>query len=134
MEATPPSYYNTNKTPKLGKWGGPYPNYEKDRIESYPEVGSPHNRSRPPEVIRKTQFFPKITNQGRMYKDIVANIGLDGPNTSTESRRMKSNERNRAESLVNTPIRNNTSSLIALGQHILTPRQGRLWNGNTSPR
>ena len=115
--------------------GGGYPNYEMDRIDSsYLEVGSLHNGSKPPEVIKETQLPPKITNHGRMYKDIMTNIGLDSSTTSTESRRVESNEQNQVESLVNTPIRNSASSLIALGQQVLTPRQGRLWNGDTSSR
>ena len=115
--------------------GGRYPNYEKDRIESsYLETESPYNGGRPLEVIKEIQLLPKIANQGRMYKDIMASIGLNSPNTSTESRRMESNEQNRAKSLVNIPIRNSAYSLIDLGQHILTPRQGRLWNGDISPR
>ena len=62
-EAVPSSYYNSNKSPKLGKWGGPYPNYEMDRVDSsFPEAGNSFNGSRPPEVIRETQLPPKITN------------------------------------------------------------------------
>lgn len=43
-------------------------------------------------------------------------------------------DQGRERSLVDTPIRNSASNLIALGQHILTPRQGRMWNVRTSPR
>ena len=119
----PPSYYNSNKSPKLGKWRGPYPNCETDRINSsYPEAESPFNGSRPSEVISETQLPPKITNQGSLYKDIMASIGLDSPNTSTESRRVEANEQNRGETLVNIPIRNSASSLIALGQDVLNSK------------
>ena len=134
-EGAPQSYYNTNKTPMTGKWGGIYPNYEVDQIDgSYPETGNAHSGSRPLEVIKETQILPNITNQGSIYKDIMASIGLDSPNTSTESRREERNEQNRLEALVNTPIRTSASSLIALGQHVLNSRQGRLWKGDTSPR
>ena len=131
-EAAPPSYYNSNKSPNLGKWGGPYPNHEMDRVDSsFPEAGNPVNGSRPSEVIRETQLPPKITHQGSLYKDIMASIGLDSPNTSTESRRM---EANRGEALGDTPIRNSASSLIALGQHVLNSKQERFWKGDNYPR
>jgi len=106
-----------------------------DRVDSsFPEAGSPFNGSRPPEVIRETQLPPKITNQGSLYKDIMARIGLDSPNTSTESRRVETDEQNRGEALVDTPIRNSASSLIVLGQHMLNSKQRRFWKGDTNPR
>ena len=63
-------------------------------VSSYPEAGSSHNGSRYSEVIREIQLLPKITNQGRMHKDFMTNIGQDSPNTSMKSRGVKSNEQN----------------------------------------
>jgi hypothetical protein len=36
-------------------------------------------------------------------------------------------------SLANTPTRNSASSLLASGQYVITPRQGRQWNGLNDP-
>jgi hypothetical protein len=87
-EGVSTSYYDANKTPKIGKWVGSYPNCNMDHIDgTYPETENPHIGSRPPEVIRETQPLPKIINQGRMYKDIMASIGLECPNISMDFRR-----------------------------------------------
>jgi hypothetical protein len=64
-----------------------------DHIDgTYPETENPHIGSRPPEVIRETQPLLKIINQGRMYKDVMASIELDSPNTSMDSRREEASE------------------------------------------
>ena len=76
---------------------------------------------------------PINNNKGRVYKDIMASIGLDSPNTSSETRGDAASTHDQGTSFVNTPIRNSASSLIALGKHIITPRQGRLWGGGTNP-
>jgi hypothetical protein len=78
--------------------------------------------------------LPKTINQWRMYKDIMTSIGLDNPNNSIESRREENREHNQVTPLVNTPIRNNASSLIDLGQHVLNLRQGRPWNEDINSR
>ena len=92
----------------------------------------PH-ANRPLDIVWETQPPPKTNNKGSMYKDIMASIGLDSPNTSTETRGEEAREHDQGASFVNTPIRNSASSLIALGKHIITPRQGRLWGVDTNP-
>jgi hypothetical protein len=88
-----------------------------DRIgSSHPEAENPHYDSRPLEVIWEIQPLSKTINQWRMYKDIMASIGLDSPNNSIESRKEKNRKHNQVTPLVNTPIRNSASSLIVLGQ------------------
>lgn len=111
---------------------GPYPNNDLDRIGStYPEASSSHPNIAP-ETIWETQPLPR--SKGSMYKDIMASIGLDSPNTSTKSIRKEVREHNQVAQLVDTPIRNSASSLMALGKHNLTPRQRSIWNATTSPR
>lgn len=124
---------HTNPLP-LGKWNGPYPTSDIEHIVStFPETEAPYSiTNRPPEVIRVTQSLPKI-KKGSMYRDIMASIGLDSPNTSTENMRDETSGDEQGASLANTPIRTSASSLIALGQHVLTPRQGRLWNMESNP-
>jgi hypothetical protein len=98
-----------------------------DRIgSSYPEVESQYNGSKASKVIWETQSHSKITNQKIMYKNIMTNIDLDSPNTSTESKRNEDSEKNQIALLVNTPIRNSTSNLMALRQHLFLPRWWRL--------
>lgn len=119
----PSNYHDTNKGQKFGMWVGTYSNHDVDRIgSSYFETENPHYDHRPPEIIWKTQPLSKTINQGRMYKDIMVSIGLNSPNNLMESRGEENREHNQVASLVNTPIRNSVSSLIALGQHMLTRR------------
>ena len=102
-------------------WTWFFPNRDLDCIRgTYPEGGNALS-NRASDTIREPQPLPKY--QGSMYKDIMANIGLDSPNTSSESTREEVRELNLIASNVDTPIRNNTSSLMALGRHDPNPRQ-----------
>lgn len=84
------------------------------------------------EVIPETQPLPLI-GKGTMYKDILASIGLDSPTPSHDTRGMHHGEETSTQH-ANTPIRHSAASLIALGNHIFTPRQGRMWESrNRSP-
>ena len=110
-----------------------YPSNDMDRIGStYLDAENAH-ASRPLDIIWETQPPPINNNKGRVYKDIMASIGLDSPNTSSETRGDAASAHDQGTSFVNTPIRNSASSLIALGKHIITPRQGRLWGVGTNP-
>lgn len=124
-ETTPASYYIHTISLNLGKWTGSYPNNDIERINSsYIKDETSHiMRNKSHEVIWKTQPLSQIKN-GSMYKDIMASIGLDSPNISTDTTRDEISGNEQGASLANTPIRNNTSSLIALGKHVLIPRQG----------
>ena len=86
------------------------------------------------EVILETQLNSSSRGKGSIYNDILASIGLDSPTPSIETRREEDSNSSPRAQLVNTPIRNSASSLIALGKHVLTPRQGRIWElRNKSP-
>lgn len=90
----------------------------------------------PTEVIPKTQLV-QMNSKGNMYKAILASIGLDSPTTSQENRNNYGDgEQNQGKEIHmgNTPVSNSVSSLIALGQLVLTPGQGKIWEGrNKSP-
>ena len=85
-----------------------------------------------PEVILETQLHPSNMSERYVYNDILISIGLDSPIASRD-KRDKDRNRNYAFNQgqiaqgVNTPIRNYANSLIALGKHVLTPNQGRIW-------
>ena len=86
------------------------------------------------EVIWKTQLNPISTTHGKIYKVIMASIGLDCPTPSHETRIGEDNNFSPRTQLVTTPIRNSATSLITFGKHVLTPRQGRIWElRNKSP-
>ena len=100
------------------------------------EVGSrghPPTLGLPSEVILDTQFNLTKDTRSNIYKDILASIGLDSPTTSNEDR-AKSNNVGGHQFVhgqsMNTPIRNTASNLLALGQHVMTLRQERLWNSH----
>ena len=60
----------------------------------------------------------------------MTNIGLDSPITSLKDRGSEDTSTYNQElgnQLASTPIRNSTANLMALGKHVLTPRQGRIW-------
>lgn len=79
------THRNNSKTPRVGKWMDPYLNSDLDRIGStYPEAGNSHP-TEAQDTIWETQPLPK--SKGSIYKNIMASIGLDSPNSSTESRR-----------------------------------------------
>lgn len=83
-----------------------------------------------PKIIFETQLNPCNRNKGNTYKDIMANIGLDSPTSSREERGREDIDENNqgvGGQLINTPIRSSAASLMALGQHVLTQRQGRMW-------
>jgi hypothetical protein len=80
----------------------------------------PHTLST--EVIFETQLIPSNRSKGSIYNDILASIGLDSPTPSHETRRGEDSNTSPRAQLINTPIRNSASSLIALGKHVLTPR------------
>lgn len=77
------------------------------------------------EVIFETQF--NRNNKDNVYKDIMVSIGLDNPTPSHELRVGEDNNISPKAQSISTPIRNSATSLIALGKHVLTPRQGRIW-------
>ena len=132
-EVEPPNHRNINKTQSSGKWGDSYPNNDLDRIgSSYPDAENPH-ANRPLDIVWETQPPPINNNKGKVYKDIMASIGLDSPNTSSESRGEGAREQGQGASYASTSIWNSASSLIALGKHIITLRQGRLWGRDTNP-
>ena len=84
------------------------------------------------EVIPETQPLPPHGSR-KVYKEILASIGLDSPTQSHDTRDHSLGEEHRLPQ-VNTPIRNSAASLMALGKHIFTPGQGRSWEGrNKSP-
>ena len=84
------------------------------------------------EVIPETQPIT-LKGGGMVYKEILASIGLDSPTPSHETRENVLGKEQGTQQ-INTPIRNSAASLMALGTHVFTPRQGRLWEGrNKSP-
>ena len=77
------------------------------------------------EVIPETQAW-HLNGNSNMFKEILASIGLDSPTASHEL----GGHLQRGSPGIhhgNTPIRNSAESLIALGKHMFTPRQGRRW-------
>ena len=79
------THWLNSKSPRIGKWMSQLPSNDLEIIGStYPEVLNPHH-NRVPDIIRETQ--PIFKSQGSVYKDILASIGLDSPNTSSDSRR-----------------------------------------------
>lgn len=92
--------------------------------KSHPKVNTQ------PDIIWKTQ----LNIQNNFYKDILASIGLDSPITSTETRGDIADEQSLSASLANTPIQNSAISLMALGQHVSTPRHGNIWNVEANPQ
>jgi len=82
------------------------------------------------EVIPETQLHQASRNKNNIYNDIMASIGLDSPTSSQDTRgegRGNAPAHDPTLHLASTPIRNSAASLMALGKHVLTPRQGRLW-------
>lgn len=77
------------------------------------------------ELILETQPHQSNSN-GKVYMKILASIGLDSPTSSQDTRGNAPREGQEVQQ-VNTPIRNSTSSLMALGKHVFTPMQGRIW-------
>lgn len=126
-----------NKAPRLESHGD-------QRMELEREDGAIFSmRPEPPhltgtghvEVIPETQLN-EVIRRSNIYNDIMASIGLDSPTPSQDSRGGVVNHgRHGQESCEeNTPIRNSAANLIALGKHMLTPRQGRIWeHRNKSP-
>ena len=87
------------------------------------------------EVIMETQLN-EVIRKSNIYNDIMASIGLDSPTPSQDSRGGVVNNGRHGQEIFedNTPIRNSAANLIALGRHMLTPRQGRIWeHRNKSP-
>lgn len=96
--------------------------------ERPPSTGIHHpSHVLPPEVILETQLYPSNRNTGHVYKEIMASIGLDSPTPSQDIGRWDGNIVSPRVQHVSTSIRNSASSLVALGKHVLTPRQGRIW-------
>ena len=82
------------------------------------------------EVIRETQFHPPCRSRGHVYNDVLISIGLDSStNSSKESDRDRNQDPKQGFGIegVSTPIRNSANNLIALGKHVFTPNQGRVW-------
>ena len=79
--------------------------------------------SAPWEVIPETQLA-QLNGNGKVYKEILASLGLDSPTSSHETGGHIQRE-NLDMQQVNTPIGYSAASLMALGKHVFTPRQGR---------
>ena len=87
-----------------------------------------------PSVVSETQLQPNTKNKGSVYSDILASIGLDSPTSSYETRSEGGPIRHgHKDQTISTPIRNSTTSLVVLGKHVLTPRQGRSWTYGINP-
>ena len=90
-----------------------------------------------PEVIPKTQLNMHNLGNTNIYNATLASIGLDSPSHSQDMRNRAGNiarEHGQVASTVSTPVRNSATNLMALGHHVITPRQGRLWEArNKSP-
>ena len=80
-----------------------------------------------PEVILETQFHQHTKDRGKFYNEIMASIGLDSPTSSTEERGNEDTYQEPGNQVAATPIRNSAANLMALGKHVFTPRQGRIW-------
>ena len=92
-----------------------------------PPAGSTHG-----EVIPEMQLT-QLKSTSIVYKDILASIGLDNPTSSHETGG-DLHKANFDKPHLNIPIRNSAASLMALGKHVFTPRQGKLWeNKSKSP-
>ena len=89
------------------------------------------------DVIPETQLTIYNNSKDHIYKDMLASIGLDSPTSSRDTwdeEESHAHAQGQTTPLANTPIRNSANSLLALGKHTLTPRQGRLWeHRNKSP-
>lgn len=92
--------------------------------------GTPYKEI-PPDIIMETQMTCRENNINEVYREMLIEIGLDSPSPSHERRR--NNEGNitpkwgQTDTGVSSPVRSSAASLMALGQHALTPRQRRLW-------
>ena len=75
------------------------------------------------EVIPKPQLIQSCGN-GKVYKAILANIGVDSPTLSHETGGSIQKE-NLNMQQANTSIRTGAGSLMALGNYMFTARQGR---------
>ena len=77
------------------------------------------------EVIPETQACYLNGNE-KLFKEILASIGLDSPSASHE---LGGHSQRGSPRILQgyTPIRNSAESLIALGRHMFTPRQGKSW-------
>ena len=58
-----------------------------------------------------------------MHKDIMASTSLDSPYKLSESRKKEIREHNQLATLIDTPIRNDASNIIALRKYDLIRRQ-----------
>ena len=79
------------------------------------------------EVILETQLT-SLNVKGKVYKEILASIGIGSPTPSHDTRGNLVMEEQGLQQ-VNTPIRNSAANLMALGKHVFTPRQSRSWEG-----
>ena len=80
----------------------------------------------PPEVIFEARFNVSNKINCDIYKTILASIGLDSPTMSQEVRGREGNSVGNQQLggyFANTPIHNSATSLMALGQHVMTPKQ-----------
>ena len=77
------------------------------------------------EEIPETQAC-QLNGNEKLFKEILASIGLDSPSASHE---LGSHSQRGNPGILQgyTPIRNSAESLIALGRHMFTPRQGKSW-------
>ena len=81
-----------------------------------------------PSTARLARMSARSNNKWNIYKYILASIRLDSPSASVDNREKEGIKQGQIGSLVNTHIRNSASNLMALGQHIRTLRQRRMWN------
>lgn len=112
------------------RMGQQSPTHERGQCESSEALDPSTKYSRlAPEIILETQLLIGEKNRKNKHKEIMANLGLDSPNSSKDSRNNRDGrDTNHGTSpqYASTPIRNNAANLMALGQHELTPGQGRI--------
>jgi hypothetical protein len=78
----------------------------------------------------KPNFDLKIRDEGSIYNDILASIGLNSTTLSSKSKGIiDNNDPNHTlgAQLVSIPIHNNVTSLTTLGKYVLLSGQGKIW-------
>lgn len=88
-------------------------------------------------IIPETQLHPHNRNKRSKHHAILVSLGLDNPTTSQatwDGEDQNSPNQDLGNYLMNTPIRKSAASLVALGQHRLSPRHGRIWKNKGKSR
>ena len=98
---------------------GPLLNDELGHIDSsYPDVElSPLNPQWQLDIIWVTQLHARSSKKGNIYKIILASVTVDSPSVCIENIEEEGIEQGQVGPLLDTPICNSASSLIALGQY-----------------